>query len=111
MHNRFTLIIENIVMQSVSSQHFLQSLTLSHILYLLVFLINRGVEKLSGVTLGLGRGVLGVSGGADTVDAFLMASGKSSGRLACDDDAVNRFSDIVFNIFFPASLVYNKNKI
>lgn len=63
---------------------------------------------MSGVALGLGRGVLGVSCGADTVDAFLTASGKSSGRLACDDEAVNRFSDIVFNKFLPASLVCNK---
>lgn len=68
--------------------------------------MNTGVEKLSGVTLGLGSGVLGVSCVIDTVDAFLIASGKSSGRFAgCEDAADDRFSDIVFRIFFPASLV------
>lgn len=71
-----------------------------------------GVEKLSRVVLGLGRGVLGDSCASDTADAFLMASGKSSGRFAgCEDDADDRFSDIVFRIFFPASLVCKNTHI
>lgn len=77
-----------------------------HILYLLFFLENIGVEKLSGVTFGLGNGVLGVSWATEVLDKFLIASGRSSGVLVgCDEDAANRFSDIAFSIFFPASLV------
>lgn len=77
-----------------------------HILYLLFFLVKTGVEKLSGVTFGLGgSGVLGVSCVIDTADTFLIASGKSSGNVCCDDAAVDRFSDIVLSIFLPASLV------
>lgn len=61
---------------------------------------------MSGVTLRLGNGVFGVACDVDTIDVLFIASGKSSGRLAgCDDDADNRFSDIVFRIFFPASFV------
>lgn len=62
--------------------------------------------------LGLGKGVLGVSWVND-VEAFLIASGKSSGKLtACDEvDGANRFSDIVFNMFFPASLVWKRLEI
>lgn len=64
------------------------------------------MEKWSGVTLGLGKGVLGVSCGIDTADTFLIASGKSPGILSgCDDVADDLFSDIVLRIFFPASLV------
>lgn len=88
--------------------HFTLPDTLRHILYLVFFLVNTGVEKSSGVTLGLGRGVFGVSAtGIETVDTFLIVSGKSSGKVGgCDDDvAANLFSDIVFKIFFPASFV------
>lgn len=65
------------------------------------------MEKLSGVTLGLGKGVFGVSLDIDTADTFFIASGKSSGKLAgcVDEVAANRFSDMIFNIFLPASLV------
>lgn len=76
-----------------------------HILYLLFFLVNTGVEKLSGVTSGLGSGVLGVSWDMDTVDTFLMASGKSSVD-GCEDVEEDRFSDIVLSMFLPASLVW-----
>lgn len=79
---------------------------LCHILYL--FLLNTGVEKLSGVTSGLGNGVVG-SCAIDMLLVFLIASGSSSGALVfCDDDTTNLFSDIVFNKFLPASLVCKK---
>lgn len=76
-----------------------------------------GVEKLSGVTLGLGlgsgNGVLGVSWLVD-MDTVLM-SGRSSGlkfdwEELEDDDATSLFSDIVLRIFFPASFVCKKMK-
>lgn len=68
--------------------------------------MKTGVEKFSGVTLGLGSGVLGMSCVMDTVDTFLIASGKSSGKSDdWDEDAANRFSETIFNMFFPASLV------
>jgi hypothetical protein len=77
-------------------------------LYLLLFLVNTGVEKLSGVALGLGSGVLGVSCEIEIAETFFKASGMSSEVPACSEDVVaSLFSDIVFNIFFPASFVYN----
>lgn len=66
-----------------------------------------------GVTLGEGNGVLSCVlapappiDAADTVDAFLSASGTSSGEhCGWDDDAASLFSDIVLSKFLPASLV------
>lgn len=69
-----------------------------HILYLAVFRASMGVEKLSGVWLGLGSGVRGGSSAA----AF-TASGRSSGSELVAADT--RFSDIVFRMLFPASFV------
>lgn len=90
--------------QSLHILHFLA--IVCHILYLLLFRANTGVEKLSGVTLGLGKGVLGVSCDNETVDAFLIASGKSSGKfVGCEVAADDLFSDIVLRMFLPASLV------
>lgn len=79
---------------------------LRHILYLLASLFMRGVEKFSGATLGLGKGV-GVLF-KETLATLLMASDRSSGRFeGCDDEeATRRFSAMVLSMFLPASFAW-----
>lgn len=70
---------------------------LSHILYFVSFLEKNGLGKRHFVTWLID---------VELVETLLIDSGRSAGRAAVwDADAARRCSEIVFNIFFPASFV------